>query len=443
MIEANAREFEYRSWFQGASVQAHLAGVAEYQILPHNPSVSLITVMVRGIQRWTTKYCTPMQHGFDRRGGEGSGVSKWGERDAVEAPQRRNYDAKQLRDKPVVRKNVDFNSVCARYTLCRAWIKDGRDRPLIHASEDCIKDMDPVFSVGQENASHAFCTKYVHHAVDKMDRTPVNVVCYMPNGTRVISATQSGGFTLWNDLGFNFATRQTAHDRAVRAMSWTHDGRWLVSADDGGVIKYWQPSMANVKVFSAHQAPVRDVSFSPLDTKLATCSDDQSVKVWDFATLKEEAAMAGGEKGHHGWDVKSVQWHPYKGLLLSGSKDNTMKLWDPRAGGRLLNTIYGHKNTVIRVRWNENGRWFLSASRDWLLKAWDLRNLAQGAFQTFRGHNKDVTCVEWHPHVEQMFTSGGFDGSIHHWLVSEPHSQAEIHAAHDNSVSSIAWHPLG
>ena len=34
----------------------------------------------------------------------------------------------------------------------------------------------------------------------------------------------------------------------------------------------------------------------------------------------------------HGWDVKCVEWHPTKGLLVSGSKDNMMKFWDPRTG---------------------------------------------------------------------------------------------------------------
>ncbi len=36
----------------------------------------------------------------------------------------------------------------------------------------------------------------------------------------------------------------------------------------------------------------------------------------------------------HGADVMSVDWHPRKGLLASGSKDNQqpVKLWDPKSG---------------------------------------------------------------------------------------------------------------
>lgn len=36
----------------------------------------------------------------------------------------------------------------------------------------------------------------------------------------------------------------------------------------------------------------------------------------------------------HGADVMSIDWHPRKSLLASGSKDNQqpVKLWDPKAG---------------------------------------------------------------------------------------------------------------
>ena len=39
----------------------------------------------------------------------------------------------------------------------------------------------------------------------------------------------------------------------------------------------------------------------------------------------------------HGADVKCVDWHPTKGLIVSGSKDSQqpVKLWDPKTGNSI------------------------------------------------------------------------------------------------------------
>lgn len=58
------------------------------------------------------------------------------------------------------------------------------------------------------------------------------------------------------------------------------------------------------------------------------------IKIWNFERMKEEKVLTG-----HGWDVKCVKWHPTKGLLASGSKDNLVKFWDPRTS-TVLTTLY-------------------------------------------------------------------------------------------------------
>lgn len=61
--------------------------------------------------------------------------------------------------------------------------------------------------------------------------------------------------------------------------------------------------------------------------KFASCSDDRYVKIFDFAKAEEEVCFGG-----HGSDVKCCEWHPTKCLIMSGSKDNLVKLWDPKTG---------------------------------------------------------------------------------------------------------------
>ncbi|VDN86683.1 unnamed protein product, partial [Brugia pahangi] len=99
-----------------------------------------------------------------------------------------------------------------------------------------------------------------------------------------------------------------AHDTAIRALKWSHNDQWLVSADHDGFVKYWQPNMNNVHMYQAHKdEAIRSISFAPTDVKLVTGSDDATARIWDFARCAEEKVLRG-----HGSDVRSVDWHPQK-----------------------------------------------------------------------------------------------------------------------------------
>lgn len=44
-----------------------------------------------------------------------------------------------------------------------------------------------------------------------------------------------------------------AHDCPIRTMTWTHNENFMVTGDQTGNVKYWQPNMNNVKAFFAHK----------------------------------------------------------------------------------------------------------------------------------------------------------------------------------------------
>ncbi|KAF1383149.1 hypothetical protein PFLUV_G00128300 [Perca fluviatilis] len=261
---------------------------------------------------------------------------------------------------------------------------------------------------------------------------------WTPEGRRLVTGASSGEFTLWNGLTFNFETILQAHDSPVRAMTWSHNDMWMLTADHGGYVKYWQSNMNNVKMFQAHKEAIREASFSPTDNKFATCSDDGTVRIWDFLRCHEERILRG-----HGADVKCVDWHPTKGLVVSGSKDSQqpIKFWDPKTGQSLA-TLHAHKNTVMEVKWNLNGNWLLTASRDHLCKLFDIRNLKE-ELQVFRGHKKEATAVAWHPVHEGLFASGGSDGSLLFWHTGVEKEVGGMEMAHEGMIWSLAWHPLG
>ncbi|XP_008335663.1 pre-mRNA 3' end processing protein WDR33 [Cynoglossus semilaevis] len=352
-----------------------------------------------------------------------------------QAMQQLTFDGKRMR-KAVNRKTIDYNPSVIRYLENRLWQRDHRDLRAIQPDAGFYNDLVPPLGM-LNNPMNAVTTKFVRTSTNKV-KCPVFVIRWTPEGRRLVTGASSGEFTLWNGLTFNFETILQAHDSPVRAMTWSHNDMWMLTADHGGFVKYWQSNMNNVKMFQAHKEAIREASFSPTDNKFATCSDDGTVRIWDFLRCHEERILRG-----HGADVKCVDWHPTKGLVVSGSKDSQqpIKFWDPKTGQSLA-TLHAHKNTVMEVKWNLNGNWLLTASRDHLCKLFDIRNLKE-ELQIFRGHKKEATAVAWHPVHEGLFASGGSDGSLLFWHTGVEKEVGGMEMAHEGMIWSLAWHPLG
>ncbi|KAF8638812.1 hypothetical protein AX17_001870 [Amanita inopinata Kibby_2008] len=355
---------------------------------------------------------------------------------------RQTLDGKMIK-KTRPRRTVDYNGGMGRWSLIRKLRPNSTYVPHLRSSPPFIIDLLPPKAY-PDNCSTSLCTKFVHTSTNKV-RCPVNVVTWTPEGRRILTGSTSGEFTLWNGLTFNFETILQAHDTAICTFSFTHSGAYLASADKSGVIKYFEPNMNNLTAWqgSSSREAIRGLSFSPDDRRFATASDDSSVRIWSFQESRVESVLTG-----HGWDVKCVQWHPTKGLIISGSKDNLIKFWDPRTG-TILSTLHSHKNTVQALSWSPNGNLVASASRDQTVRVFDIRAMKE--FRTLKGHKKEVCSVTWHPY-HPILVSGGSEGSILHWDLSTPEPlynsaipapRATLSQAHDSNVWSLTFHPLG
>ena len=297
-------------------------------------------------------------------------------------------------------------------------------KPLIGAQDYTVSDPTAV------------CSKFVHTAVNKT-RSAVNCLTWLNHGRRLLTGNHMGEFTLWNATTFSFDNMLQAHPCAVRAFHWMPDGSTLLSGDANGVIKFWDSNFYPFVTFQAHKEAIRDMTSSPNGSKFSTCADEASAKLWDFRTGQEERLLKG-----HGWDVKTVQWHPSKALIATGSKDCSIKLWDPRQP-EAISTMYCHKSMVTRVKWSPDGQWLATGSRDQLVKVMDIRKMAIED-RVLKGHHKEITAVEWHPLDTSLLTSGSYDGLMCFWDINKSDAPLEtLIGAHEAAIWWMEYHPMG
>ncbi|EMG49755.1 Protein PFS2, partial [Candida maltosa Xu316] len=309
-------------------------------------------------------------------------------------------------------------------------------------------------------------SKFVHLSSNKVKHS-INTVKWTPEGRRLVVAAHSGEFTIWNGMTFNFETIMQAHESAILTMKYSNHDEWLLSGDQNGVIKYWQPNFNNVNNINAHSNGIRDIAFSPNDSKFVSCGDDSVLKIWNFNNGKEERSLKG-----HNWEVKSCDWHPNLGLIVSGSKDNLIKLWDPRQS-TCISTLHGFKHTVNKTRFQPNGtaRLLASVSRDRSCRIFDIRTMKD--MLVIRDSETDLSCVAWHPIHASMVTTAAYNGSISNFLLdsyipdsndsvpkragnsttntttSTSNSTNSIDAiqkipyAHEKAIHALEYHPMG
>jgi len=313
-----------------------------------------------------------------------------------------------------------------------------------------------------DNPAESIPTRFLHQSLGK-SKKPVTIVRWMPEGRRLLAGVHNGEFMLWNGMSFNFETVTAMGSSSLRTAEWSNKQDWLIAANDEGTIFYLQPTLNMTHQFKAHDSPIRDLAFSPTDTKFVSASDDNTLKIWDFTSSTNESTFK-----DHGWDVKAVDWHPQKGLVVSGSKDHSVRLWDPRTC-RNLTTLHGHKNAISTVSFSRLRPQLLgTAARDGQSRIFDLRMMRDVAI--LRGHEKGVTSLAWHPIHPAIISTGGEQGDLHTYNLTEantppgiatatispyntpdPKSAApqsiypahKITYAHESSIWSLSWHPLG
>ena len=170
---------------------------------------------------------------------------------------------------------------------------------------------------------------------------------------------------------------KTGHADAVRALCYSRDGRFVVTASSDRTAKLWETKTGRVvRTFKGHSSGVNSVDFSPDGRFIVTGSSDGSAKLWDTVTGREVKAFGSSDsyQGSMSFDsylasVNSVDFSPDGKYVVTGTFDG-IKLWDVRTG-RILRSLSG--SMVLSVSFSPDSRYVLTAGADRTARLLDIR----------------------------------------------------------------------
>ena len=150
----------------------------------------------------------------------------------------------------------------------------------------------------------------------------------------------------------------------------------------------------------------------------------------------------------HDAEGYGLAWSPHTpGLLLSGSDDAALCLWDTTEAGIDLQPLQkriGHTNVVEDVDWHKHhAHLFASVGDDARLLIWDSRNSGNQASQMVeKAHAEDVNCVSFNPFNEFMLATGGSDNVVNLWDMRNLKSKMHSFDGHQGGVYQVCWSPF-
>uniref|UniRef100_A0A7N8XE13 F-box and WD repeat domain containing 7 n=1 Tax=Mastacembelus armatus TaxID=205130 RepID=A0A7N8XE13_9TELE len=155
--------------------------------------------------------------------------------------------------------------------------------------------------------------------------------------------------------------------------------------------------------------------------RIVSGSDDNTLKVWSAITGKCLRTLVG-----HTGGVWSSQMRD--NIIISGSTDRTLKVWNAETG-ECIHTLYGHTSTVRCMHLHEKR--VVSGSRDATLRVWDIET--GQCLHVLMGHVAAVRCVQYDG---RRVVSGAYDFMVKVW---DPETETCLHTlqGHTNRVYSL------
>ncbi|PPJ58210.1 hypothetical protein CBER1_02631 [Cercospora berteroae] len=208
------------------------------------------------------------------------------------------------------------------------------------------------------------------------------------------------------------------------------------------------PNQASGQPRQIYSIDLADVAWAKGNTGqyVAAATSSGKIIVYDLG----HAGLQAAQLIEHKRQVHNVTFSPHQGsLLLSGSQDGTVRLWDVRdvRNQRQVGDIQskrrfqGQSDGVRDVKWSPTeGLDFAFGTDAGEVQRWDMRNLKAPKIR-IPAHSLACNAVDWHPDGKHIVTAGS-DKTIRVFDVSGSRPKKaswEIKAAHP--VMNIRWRP--
>jgi len=187
---------------------------------------------------------------------------------------------------------------------------------------------------------------------------------------------------------------------------------------------------------------------------LLSGSDDAVICLWDVEAKKEEVLQPLLTFKTHTAVVEDVKWHKVHADIFGSVSDAAeLFIWDVREPRKpTLKVMDAHEAEINCLSFNQHTEFLLlTGSADKSVALWDMRKMKENLHK-FDQHRDEVLQVAWAPFGDTIFGSCSADRRLNVWDMSKigqeqspedaedgPPELLFIHGGHTSKVSDFSW----
>jgi WD40 repeat protein len=287
-------------------------------------------------------------------------------------------------------------------------------------------------------------------------REAVHSVAFSRDGTKLLTASHDRTARLWDLASGKEIHSFVGHSWWIWSAAFSRDERFIVTAShDGSAIVWNSESGERYAQFLGHRGPVFSAAFSPDGGRVVSGGYDTRLLAWrpsdvhkfDFGKVARGAELDPVRfqafEGH-GAPVRSVSFSADGKMIVSGSHDNTVKVWDADSG-RALNTFRGHDSWVRSCAFSPDGRTVVSAGHDHRATLWNVTDYEEVRVlhgKVLDGHNDAVLSAAFDRDGRSIVTASR-DRSAKTWDFGTGAELRSFEEGHAFLASSAVFFPNG
>ncbi|MEP0855965.1 serine/threonine-protein kinase [Trichocoleus sp. DQ-U1] len=247
-------------------------------------------------------------------------------------------------------------------------------------------------------------------------------IAFSPDGQKIASSSGDGTIKVWNlHSGQLLQTLKSGPEDRVFSIAISPDGQTLASGSKDKTIKLWNLGTGQLKnTLKGHSGFILSVAIAQNGQTLVSGSDDKTIKLWNLSTGTLISTIS--EPSDNG--VPAVAISPDGRILATSNISDKIYLWNLQEllkgckGAQPCSptrTIFAHKDYVNSVAFSPDGQTLASGSRDKTIKLW---NPQTGELKSpISNHSGAVNSVTFSPDGKTL-VSNGEEGKIEVWQSS-------------------------